>query len=526
MAPPLTPRIASPEPGTTEIPPWAREVAASLAPRPSRASSIVSTRTRTSTTTLQDDAKSIDLNIGGRYFRISRDGSQITTSNYRDSLPPYPLATTHEADDEADELSVHIDSPPVDGEEASIAMSSQSAGLPSSHTLGQRFADTFQAYLGHNILNPAEVDIPSPVDRSDHYDPSTRPVPVRLGHQPREGLVAGETLSRNRSYKTGEESITVARNESQRRSVSQNDLPVFSHPASSTSQQNGTQMSPQLRRRNGVRLPSLMTGLLGDRRPVDRRHAGGDGAASASPLATATNSAGPTFSTDARGSATPSSPAYYGSNATGTFPLPRVFTPVQTESTPSNSAAAGTPEDQQLAPPMDTENDISNHYTRMIRFIDRDHRRALHGRDKEMARLRERLNEVDIVYRQELRARDFLIEDLKQRLQHLEETSQAALEKARFEVEDIWESRWKDRDRHLVERMRRIEAEAQTAVEKALIERESIWKARYGELQRQTKVLPAEPERDPKSLNLPKRASSLKEKLRAGRFMHGGLGSP
>jgi hypothetical protein len=60
-------------------------------------------------------------------------------------------------------------------------------------------------------------------------------------------------------------------------------------------------------------------------------------------------------------------------------------------------------------PPMDTENDISIHYTRLIRSIDRDHRRALHERDQELAAMRERLNEVDQVYRQELRARDFTI---------------------------------------------------------------------------------------------------------------------
>jgi hypothetical protein len=137
---------------------------------------------------------------------------------------------------------------------------------------------------------------------------------------------------------------------------------------------------------------------------------------------------------------------------------------------------------------MDSENDVSNHYTRMIRFIDRDHRRALHARDKEMAELRERLNEKDIVYRQELRARDFLIEDLKKRLEHLEETTETEIERARNQVEDIWESRWKDRDFHLRERMQRMESEMQKTMETTIAEREAFWKSKYEGLRRRLNI--------------------------------------
>lgn len=137
---------------------------------------------------------------------------------------------------------------------------------------------------------------------------------------------------------------------------------------------------------------------------------------------------------------------------------------------------------------MDSENDVSNHYTRMIRFIDRDHRRALHARDKEMAELRERLNEKDIVYRQELRARDFLVEDLKKRLDHLEETTETEIERARNQVEDLWESRWKDRDFHLRERMQRMESEMQKTMETTIAEREAFWSTKYEELRRRLEV--------------------------------------
>lgn len=132
----------------------------------------------------------------------------------------------------------------------------------------------------------------------------------------------------------------------------------------------------------------------------------------------------------------------------------------------SNSSRSGdaTPSHTPLS--MDTENDISLHYAKMMRKLDYTHRKALHTRDKEMAELRERLHEKDTVLRQQLRAKDFLIEDLRKRLSNLEETVEGMLEKARNEVEDLWESRWKDRDFHLRERMRRIEEDAQTTIKR------------------------------------------------------------
>ncbi|RMD44109.1 hypothetical protein DV735_g1019, partial [Chaetothyriales sp. CBS 134920] len=104
-----------------------------------------------------------------------------------------------------------------------------------------------------------------------------------------------------------------------------------------------------------------------------------------------------------------------------------------------------------------TDNDISHHYTDLVRTLDREHRKALHEKDKELEQLRVRLHEIDTVYRQELRARDFMIDDLKQRLDHLQESQERRMEEARHEVEDLWESRWKQRDFHLRERMRRLE---------------------------------------------------------------------
>src|SRR2546421_4099235 len=87
-------------PDNTGSPPWASEVATSISTRPSRASSLISTRTRFSTTTFQDDAKSIDLSVSGQHFRISRDGSKVTSVNRGESLPPYPFSPVHDPADE------------------------------------------------------------------------------------------------------------------------------------------------------------------------------------------------------------------------------------------------------------------------------------------------------------------------------------------------------------------------------------------------------------------------------------------
>ena len=120
---------------------------------------------------------------------------------------------------------------------------------------------------------------------------------------------------------------------------------------------------------------------------------------------------------------------------------------------------------------MNDKNDISLHYARMMRKLDSAHRKALHSKDKQIAELREKLNEKDIVLRQQLRGKDFIIEDLKKRFDNLEESVESMLEMARHQVEDLWESRWKDRDFHLRERMKRIEEDAQRTVEKIRAEK-------------------------------------------------------
>lgn len=80
------------------IPHWQRELAKSRVGRHSRASSIVSTRTRL--TVQSEDARSVELEAGGQSFRISRDGSAITNTT---APPPYPGPPLDQLDEESDE---------------------------------------------------------------------------------------------------------------------------------------------------------------------------------------------------------------------------------------------------------------------------------------------------------------------------------------------------------------------------------------------------------------------------------------
>lgn len=304
-----------------------------------------------------------------------------------------------------------------------------------------------------NITNPSDLDMPSPLGIDSH----------RLSAM-EDGA---ETPSRNLSYKAGADTITVAQDSRKLRSVSQNDLPTL----------NGHFSSP-LRRRNGVRLPTLLTGALQrgdgpDGNPFGKR------SHTVSPRSI--HSAGPVLYTTYEQDI-PQSPTYIGVKAPGIFPVPKnqkslsLSNPAIVEASSSTSQVnrdEGTREDTAHPPPMDTENDISLHYARLMRTLDRDHRKALHLKDKELEKLRERLNEVDIVYRQELKSRDFVIEDLKRRLESLQATSETLVEQARNEVEDLWESRWQTQSSKLTERMKRMGEEAQKTIDRFMAEREA-----------------------------------------------------
>jgi len=417
---------------TLSTPQWAREMNAERVRRHSRASSIVSTRTRFSTTTLQDDARSIDINVGGQYFRISRDGSRITA----DAPPPYPGPARETASIDGRRQ------PPTPASMPAASADESAENWHESETPRTSLASlNLDPGLRANILDPSEFDMPSPID----VDQS--------GERSSSATVRATTRVSNHGPLADGESELFSAPAELPRSRTLSPMAGLHNPL--------PQPSSPLRRRNGIRLPRLITNSVGPDGGLGpgrwRANAATTRSASShSPLQV--RSAGPILSTCPRDE-TPSSPAYIGRGADGVFPLLREPRATRVEETPAS------PDDHSTPLPMDSENEISLHYARMMRRLDRDHRKALHLKDTELAEYRERLNEMDTVYRQELKARDFIIDDLKKRLAHLEENMEAKIEKARNEVEDLWESRWKDRDFHLRERMRRMEEEAKRTVD-------------------------------------------------------------
>jgi hypothetical protein len=394
--------------------------------------------------------------VGGQYFRIARDGSRIT-----DAAPP-PYGFDHRTNGgTTPNTSLRAPSPSISGTSETSSISSSAlrgahyfigsddesdtdAGdegtvTPRQHSPVRRPDSALRA----NILDPSQLDMPSPVG-SDDARPSTA---IQVDES--------EPPARNPSYKEGPEILSVAPEARRlRRTESQTGLRNVPEP----------RMTSPLRRRNGVRLPSLDTQMLSfGVSATNQRHKATEGKS---------QSAGPVLY-NTHGEEEPHSPDFIGRRARGIFPglahMQRSFTTVPPE------AINMTTEDHHHSPqplPMDSANDISLHYAGIMKRLDQDHRRELLFKEREVTHLRQRLVEMDTIYRQELRARDFLIDDLRARLQHLEEQTEVRIEKARNSIEDIWESRWKAQSFHLWERMRRIEEESQKAIDRILAQRE------------------------------------------------------
>lgn len=440
------------------VPHWLRELNRSRAMRHSRASSIVSTRTKFSTTTLQEDAHSIDINVAGQYFRISRDGSRVTV----DDPPPYtgPGVTVRFGSGQTTPVSRRSAfSDDVRADDDQLSDTEDEATTPRS-----TFARIGTERLVHaTILDPSEFEMPSPVgpDQLTSWSPPRVPV-----ESERQG--ASSVSGRSQPLLEGrDEDAASTPMRLERTSISRSILPPLRAPTV-----HSLPATPKRR----MRLPALVTSnSTGDllnsvSRPFSQRPED-------LPPLPESRSAGPVLFRPQH-ECEPRSPDYIGHTARGLFP------PISGSSTVRASAFLDTPHPNVVSQglrtgsldiestseshtplSMDTENDISMHYARMMRKLDYHHRKALHLKDKELAEMRERLHEKDTVLRQQLRAKDFMIDDLKQRLSNLEENVEGMLEKARNQVEDLWECRWKDRDFHLRERMRRIEEEAQKVIE-------------------------------------------------------------
>lgn len=447
--------------GGPAVPNWVSEINNSSVTRPSRASSIVSTRTKLSTTTFQDDARSIDIDVGGRTFTIGRNGSRITTTT--DEPPPYsaPGETVRFRNRVPAPVNAIIDQ----DEDQQDGFEQESGAVTPRSSLATLHDDPS---VRANILDPTEFNMPSPLGHDGHHRRS-----LSAAFRERSGHGQGVRSPERQSFEAaGEDVLSVERlNVQPQRILSRVD---------SSAPTDSVLPSPFSRQRSRIRLPTLDTTTKSHSRSVrgPQRNFASSRENSQPPIQV--RSAGAILSTT-HDDDEPRSPDYIGRDATGTFPLPvrptslqnatrsetgsfQVRNPIVEPRLPTQNGNQ-TPNENHSPLPMDSENEISLHYARMMRKLDYGYRKALHLKDKEMAELRERLHEKDTVLRQQLRAKDFLLDDLKQRLNNLEENVQAMLEKARNEVEDLWESRWKDRDFHLRERMRRIEEEAQRTIQ-------------------------------------------------------------
>ena len=435
------------------VPHWLRELNRSRAMRHSRASSIVSTRTKFSTTTLQEDAQSIDINVAGQYFRISRDGSRITV----DEPPPYtgPGMTVRFGSGQTTPVSrTSALSEDLRGDDDELSETEDGATTPRS-TIARIDTETL---VGANILDPSEFEMPSPVG------------PDQLTHRSSSATLVGS--ERQSAFSDPERSQYSHQNQGadgrwETTPTSRTTLPPLRAPTV-----HSLPTTPSRRMRLPALVTSNSTGTLPNSvsRPFSQRSAN-------LPALPETRSAGPVLFRS-QYEREPRSPDYIGHNARGAFPpisgsstiRPTTFFNTPRENEVGGGLRTGRSDNESASGShtplsMDTENDISMHYAQMMRKLDYEHRKALHLKDKELAEMRERLHEKDTVLRQQLRAKDFMIDDLKQRLSNLEDNVEVMLEKARNQVEDLWECRWKDRDFHLRERMRRIEEEAQKVID-------------------------------------------------------------
>ncbi|EXJ82229.1 hypothetical protein A1O3_06042 [Capronia epimyces CBS 606.96] len=450
LLPPLqedTPLLQS-----TSIPPWIRELNNSQTTRHSRASSIVSTRTKFSTTTLQDDARSIDINAGGQHFRISRDGSHITA----DPPPPYtaPIQLNPRHMGQARSIgTTSLESPhslrfrhPEENE--NVDPDYDGASTPRSTLVGPnmvRLSEDISGIQPNTWLTEAvqllERPLSATLDRPALMDEEVRATTDHVHHET--STLAG-----------GDEPSTIS-------SSSPTATTDLTRPSSlAMPADNNTQVNTQLYLEHGS--PPLGGGgphlqpasviILPNVHTSPSSRVMEESASAVAPYSDRSNASTSASNGD--------EPTAIASDAT--------FRLVDRE---SQGSVVPYEDDNDTPLSMDDENEISLHYARMMRKLDYGHRKALHLKDKELAELREKLHEKDIVLRQQLRAKDFMIDDLKKRLDTLEETTETMLERARNKVEDLWEIRWKARSAQLLDRMKRIEEDARTAIESVCAER-------------------------------------------------------
>ncbi|KAI9814608.1 MAG: hypothetical protein M1827_003164 [Pycnora praestabilis] len=412
---------SAPVPGIDLVPTWMREAHFKLEPLGSRASSIMSTRTKTSIATLHDDTHSgFEIPLGNRTYKFGLDGSIIPSVH---SVPRYPafVLPTFEDTEAPNEGIFGVSTPANDSE-----------------LITQR--------------HHADVEL----DRSGSAPPSST-----LGHVSPDN----SGVSRNPSFTPGKETVSV-----QKRHASSSSVPtITTSPAESDTSANTT-----LRRSNGVRLKLKTRALGGQTGDNISPRTPNTAVSSTSTNSRDTVSAGARSARDGR-AVEPLSPNFIGKGAAGVFPpiqkegyiqqervsptgrslsqagenrnvkqfaafaLPPVSAAFSAETTrsnftavssPSNGLGLSSPHERETGvlanspwihsedkdhdqhnlvpqspvhiddgpigthppPSMESENDISIHYSRLVRSIDLSHREQLQAREFEISETRSMIN--------------------------------------------------------------------------------------------------------------------------------------
>ncbi|KAI9798529.1 MAG: hypothetical protein M1825_005334 [Sarcosagium campestre] len=390
------------------MPRWAVEAGLSLNSNRSPASSIISTRTRTSVFTSPPDESSegFDVQLGqGAVFRLGLDGRILNiskvgdTSDGADEFLSRRQSTVHEAfarrgaESDRDNVSDPQDFGNLAHHEAQIGNPSQNENPPG---------------LTSESLNASQ--------------PMARPENSRSKSSTESGVL------RSPSFKPGKDNITVHRPRHDANSVSPR--PTSQDPVADATSQ-------RLRRRGGMKLKVVTRSPNGQ--PLSPVSYSTLSAGSYTTLGSGLQSANAPIDDEQ----VPSSPAFIGKDATGVFPSTRsspeeialpvagisgTRSPIVTHRhrhdethdislTPSplqhgdesnagsddsgiglaadESYPAVTVDDQRAyvdetcigsrpPPPMDGENDVSIHYSRLVRSMDSNHRLELSEKDQEI----------------------------------------------------------------------------------------------------------------------------------------------
>lgn len=122
-------------------------------------------------------------------------------------------------------------------------------------------------------------------------------------------------------------------------------------------------------------------------------------------------------------------------------------------------------------------NALSQHYTRVVRTIDTNHRAEIARLEASHTDALARLDalhlstlaatrhDIDAAYRKEIKAREH----------RLTEESKIAIQKARNEIENVWEGRWRSQMRVAADEALRIEQDGTERVRKSIEQEENSW---------------------------------------------------